>query len=318
MVRSRNTILVNKEENIRLDKFLKRVLSSFSRNKIEEYIKKGLILVNNKEVKPSYLLKINDIISYPVEFPREINDLIPLNLNPEPLVLYEDDNIIVINKPPHILVHPTKNSILTPSIASWLIYRYPEVKNVGDDPLRPGIVHRLDKDTSGVLILTKNQKTFENFKNLFAQRKIEKVYLVLVKGQLKQKEGRISYNIGEAKDYPKRKIILSSQKNTAGKEALTVFRVLNTFNNYTLLEVMPKTGRTHQIRVHLASIGFPVLGDRLYGKITNQEKELIPRQMIHAFKISFPYDNNQTLSFEAPLPNDFQNILNQLTKEGTL
>jgi 23S rRNA pseudouridine1911/1915/1917 synthase len=312
-----NEIRVTKEQSgIRLDKFLKNYFNNLSRNKIENYIKNGLILVNSKKTKPGYFLREYDLISFSQNFPQEKLELKPLSLFPEPDILYEDENILVINKPINILVHPTKNSLSQPSIVSWFLFKYPQIKDVGDDPLRPGIVHRLDKDTSGVLILTKNQKAFQYFKNLFSQRKIQKIYLVLVKGELKHKEGSISYQIGKAKDFPKRKVIL----NTAvkGKEALTIFKVIKNFKNYTLLEVIPKTGRTHQIRVHLASIGFPVLGDRLYGRIKAKEKQLVPRQMIHAFQISFPYFDNKMLSFKAPLPQDFSQILDQLTKKGSL
>lgn len=313
-------IIINEQEaKNRLDKFLGQRLNNLSRNKIEKYIKQGIILVNNHKVKPSYHLKNNDHINLPASWPQDHFQLIPLPLIPEPAIIYEDENILVINKPPFVLVHPTIYSLSHPSIASWFIAKYPNVKNVGDNYLRPGIVHRLDKDTSGMLILTKNQKTFEYFKSLFAQRRIEKIYLVLVKGELKKSDGIITFNIDQSKSFPKRKSIISKQYDSKiGKEALTYFHAIQHFSHYTLLEVRPKTGRTHQIRVHLASIGFPVAGDRLYGKIKMKEKLLFPRQMIHAFKITFPYFNNKLLTLTAPLPEDFLIVISKLTNNSKL
>jgi len=302
------------EDQIRLDKFLKEKLPEFSRHQIAQAIKKARILVNHKKIKPSYLLKENDVVFYQLEKEIPTQELKPLTLFPEPQILYENQNFLVINKPAGINTHPTFKNINQPSIASWFILKYPQAKNVGEDPLRPGIVHRLDKDTSGALILTKNQKAFLYFKDLFLKKKIQKQYLVLVKGEMKKDQGVINFSLTRSRSSGKRKIILS-QKQTQKKvkTALTTYQVISIYKGYTLLKVEPKTGRTHQIRIHLASIGFPVAGDSLYG-VSPKNQFVFPRQMLHAQKIIFLAPNDQRLSLEAPLPYDFQQVLKTIAK----
>ena len=302
------------EDQIRLDKFLKEKLPEFSRHQIAQAIKKARILVNHKKIKPSYLLKENDVVFYQLEKEIPTQELKPLTLFPEPQILYENQNFLVINKPAGINTHPTFKNINQPSIASWFILKYPQAKNVGEDPLRPGIVHRLDKDTSGALILTKNQKAFLYFKDLFLKKKIQKQYLVLVKGEMKKDQGVINFSLTRSRSSGKRKIIFS-QKQTQKKvkTALTTYQVISIYKGYTLLKVEPKTGRTHQIRIHLASIGFPVAGDSLYG-VSPKNQFVFPRQMLHAQKIIFLAPNDQRLSLEAPLPYDFQQVLKTIAK----
>jgi len=300
---------------LRIDKYLSHILSELSRNEISKNLKEGNIKVNGKPVKPSYLLKGKEKIILNLKTPATIEKtIIPLNLTPEPQILYENQNFLVINKPAGINTHPTFKNINQPSIASWFILKYPQAKNVGEDPLRPGIVHRLDKDTSGALILTKNQKAFLYFKDLFLKKKIQKQYLVLVKGEMKKDQGVINFSLTRSRSSGKRKIILS-QKQTQKKvkTALTTYQVISIYKGYTLLKVEPKTGRTHQIRIHLASIGFPVAGDSLYG-VSPKNQFVFPRQMLHAQKIIFLAPNDQRLSLEAPLPYDFQQVLKTIAK----
>ena len=275
------------EDQIRLDKFLKEKLPEFSRHQIAQAIKKARILVNHKKIKPSYLLKENDVVFYQLEKEIPTQELKPLTLFPEPQILYENQNFLVINKPAGINTHPTFKNINQPSIASWFILKYPQAKNVGEDPLRPGIVHRLDKDTSGALILTKNQKAFLYFKDLFLKKKIQKQYLVLVKGEMKKDQGVINFSLTRSRSSGKRKIILS-QKQTQKKvkTALTTYQVISIYKGYTLLKVEPKTGRTHQIRIHLASIGFPVAGDSLYG-VSPKNQFVFPDRCFTLKRLSF-------------------------------
>ena len=228
-----------------------------------------------------------------------------------PQVIYEDENFLAINKPAGLLVHAvrSKEHGKESTVVDWLLARYPEIKTVGDDPAeRPGIVHRLDKDTSGVMLVAKNQKTFEYLKSLFQKREVQKTYLALVWGTLKTKSGVINAPIGIRSGSVKRSV----RSEKMAKEAVTEWRVVKLFDSgYSLLEVKPKTGRTHQIRVHLASIGHPVVGDRLYGRrrvinnsITN-DPTADNRLMLHALSIEFTAPDGKRTRLEAEPPASF-------------
>ena len=306
------------EDQIRLDKFLKEKLPEFSRHQIAQAIKKARILVNHKKIKPSYLLKGKEEINLDLKIPTVMKKtIIPLNLTPEPEILYENQDFLVINKPAGVNTHPTLKNINEPSIASWFCYRYPQAKKVGEDKLRPGIVHRLDKDTSGILILAKTNKTFFYLKELFYKRKIEKKYLALVRGEINKEKGIIEFELTRSSTSGKRKIVLlqkgKSTKKTIKKTkvALTLYEVAKRYQGYTLLKVEPKTGRTHQIRIHLASIGFPVAGDKIYG-FKEAYEGVFKRQMLHAQVISFLTPQGEFLEIEAPMPQDFASALRRL------
>ena len=303
---------------LRIDKYLSHILSELSRNEISKNLKEGNIKVNGKPVKPSYLLKGKEKIILNLKTPATIEKtIIPLNLTPEPQILYENQNFLVINKPAGVNTHPTLKNINEPSIASWFCYRYPQAKKVGEDKLRPGIVHRLDRETSGVLILAKNNPIFFYFKKLFLSRKINKSYLVLVRGEISKQKGAIEFELTRSSTSGKRKIVLlqkgKSTKKTIKKTkvALTLYEVAKRYQGYTLLKVEPKTGRTHQIRIHLASIGFPVAGDKIYGP-KGAPEELFKRQMLHAQVISFLTPQGEFLEIEAPMPQDFASALRRL------
>jgi len=309
------TIIVKElYKKVRLDKYLKEEIKNISREKIIHCIKDGKIKIEGKDkIKPSYLLKgeekillnISDFLNS-IKAPLSIE---PQSLSPEPEILYENKNLLVINKPAGIIVHPTLNNINNPSIAGWFLERYPFVSNVGEDKLRPGIVHRLDKETSGVLILAKNNRVFDYFKNLFKRRKIKKKYIALVRGEIRKQEGMIDFPLIRSKKSPiKRKIVIKKNK---GKIALTRYNVLKLYQGYTLLEISPETGRTHQIRVHLASIGFPVVGDKIYGKLKTKRLNL-SRHFLHAKEISFVSSDGELLKIESSLPKDLKQILQQL------
>jgi len=299
---------------LRIDKYLSHILSELSRNEISKNLIEGKIKVNGKQVKPSYLLKGKEEINLDLKTPTVMKKtIIPLNLTPEPEILYENQDFLVINKPAGVNTHPTLKNINEPSIASWFCYRYPQAKKVGEDKLRPGIVHRLDKDTSGVLILAKNNPIFFYFKKLFLSRKIKKRYLVLVKGEIKKDKGMIEFELTRSSTSGKRKIVLPQKgKSKKIKAALTLYEVAKRYKGYTLLEVEPKTGRTHQIRIHLASIGFPVAGDKIYG-FKEISKKTFKRQMLHAQAISFLTPQGEFLEIEAPLLQDFVFALQQLS-----
>jgi 23S rRNA pseudouridine1911/1915/1917 synthase len=221
----------------------------------------------------------------------------------DPEVIYKDPHFLVINKPAGLQVHPArvKNaSRAEPStLTEWLVKHYPEVKKVGDDPeTRPGIVHRLDKETSGIMLVARDQEYFEYLKSLFQKHEIKKTYLALVHGHPKKEEGVIDAPIGIKNGTLKRSI----HSKKMAKEAVTEYRVVKTFakENTALLEVKPRTGRTHQIRVHLASIGHPIVGDTLYcPKEKTREHE---RLMLHAVSLEFINDGGKRVKFETEAP----------------
>lgn len=290
---------------IRLDLYLKEKIKNYSRKKIADFIQKGEILVNDKKSKPSLILKGKEKITLKIE--EEKKELIPLTLKKEPEILYEDENYLIINKPSGVNTHPNLKNLNEPSIASWLIFKYPYLKNVGEDPLRPGIVHRLDKDTSGILVITKNNQAFFNLKEQLQKRLVKKEYLALVWGNLPFVKGTINYPLARSKKSPfRRKIVLD--KNQKSKEALTFYEVLKRFKDFSLIKVIPKTGRTHQIRVHFASLGFPLVGDKEYGKRKNK-KIKINRLFLHAFYLEFNSLDKKTIKIECPLPYELIQFL---------
>lgn len=230
-------------------------------------------------------------------------------------LIFEDKNFIAVNKPAGLLVHATKNSNEL-TLVDWLIKKYPEIKNnVGDNTEeRPGIVHRLDRDTSGVILIPKNQNYFEYLKKLFQNHLIKKNYLALVFGKIKEQQGIIDKPVSIMAKTVKRTV----HAGKMAKEAITEYKTLQIFKKdkdfFTLLKVMPKTGRTHQIRVHLASIGHPIVGDKLYGKKNNPLN--LNRQFLHAESIEFNLENGQRIKIEADLPNELRDIILEL-ENGT-
>lgn len=230
-------------------------------------------------------------------------------------IIYEDKNLAVINKPAGLLVHATfskSKTAIESTLADWVRDKYPETKSIGDQPnIRPGIVHRLDKETSGLIVIARNPKTFEYLKNLFQAGRVEKTYLGLVWGKVVPKTGIINKPIGLKAGTIKRTTMVKNAKMV--KEAITEYRVKTYFKLFSLLEIQPRTGRTHQIRIHLNSIGHPIVGDSLYGK-----KPLpagLRRQFLHAASLEFTLPNNGRIKAEAGLPDDLRSFLNSLSQE---
>ena len=230
----------------------------------------------------------------------------------EPEVIFENEDFLVLNKPAGLMVHAARVSgrrrtdvsrAAEPTLVDWLLPRYPSIKNVGDDPvLRPGIVHRLDKATSGVMLVAKTQTAFEHLKKLFQEHRVKKTYFALVHGVPKNKQGIIDAPIGIKNGSLKRSVHSPKMAKPAVTEYVVVKKIVGKeYQECSLLKVNPKTGRTHQIRVHLASIGNPILGDMLYGKKTASARRL----MLHAAAIAFSDDNGNSFEFEAPLPPNF-------------
>lgn len=305
-------IIVDKiSAGVRLDKFLAREFFSLglTRGEIIRNIKEGNILVNNKAVKPSYKLGENDEVMADIK--KQENKIVP---NPEIKVniIYEDENIIAVDKPAGISVHPG-SAEQNDTLVNGLLVKYPEVENIhdqiGDSYLRPGIIHRLDKETSGVMVTARNMKTFEELKNLFKTGKISKKYIAIVYGKLEEKSGIIDKNIARAATYRKQ-VIASGKTKTLIRPAVTEYKVAKEFKGYSLVEVRPKTGRMHQIRIHMFSIGHPIVGDKLY-KMKNIKELSAPRQMLHAEKIKFELFGKK-YSFKSGPPADFLEILRNI------
>ena len=237
---------------------------------------------------------------------------IPSIMNPS--IIYQDNDIIAVNKPAGVAVHKgiaEKGETL----ADWLAEKFPEIKNVGDEPeLRPGIVHRLDKDTSGVLVAARNQKSFEFLKKQFQSRSIIKKYLALVEGNLKTDKGVIDLPIGRSQSDFRKKLASGNARGEL-REAVTEYKVLEKFPAYTLIEVYPKTGRTHQIRVHFKAIGHPVVCDSLYGGKRMTCPLGLKRHFLHANFLEFVSPSGSMLKLEADLPEDLAEVLEGLRKK---
>lgn len=231
-------------------------------------------------------------------------------------IIYEDGDIVVVNKQAGLLVHnieKDKSGEHATSLTEWSLEKYPDIADVGEDKSRPGIVHRLDKDTSGVLIVAKNQKSFEYLKSLFQNRQVIKKYIALIDGELKDDKGVIDLPIGRsASDF--RKKLASEKAEGLLREAVTEYKVLERLGKYTLVEVYPKTGRTHQIRVHFKALGNPVACDSLYGGRKMVCPAGLTRHFLHANFLEFNLPSGPRVKLEADLPEDLDKTLKELRK----
>jgi 23S rRNA pseudouridine1911/1915/1917 synthase len=227
-------------------------------------------------------------------------------------IIYEDEDILALSKPAGIVVHHDAKHI-SDTIVDWLLKKYPNLKGVGDDPERPGIVHRLDKDTSGVLIVARNQKTFLYLKNLFQTGGVQKIYLALVVGFVKKDSDIINAAIARSTKYFEKRVVGGKQGRS--REAITEYHVRERFKEeYTLLDVSPKTGRTHQIRSHMAHIGHPIACDKLYGGRLFVCPAGLERQFLHAVSIEFVSPSGAQMHFDVPLAEDLEKCLTVLRK----
>lgn len=292
------------EGAVRLDKFLAEQISQLSRAKLQEMIANGEVRLNGKVVsKPAQKLEQGDRVETVLIFEPE-DELKKQAMELD--VLYEDENVIVLNKPAGLVVHPgaghDKNTLV-----NALIYHWPEIAQVGE-PKRPGIVHRLDKETSGVMIVARRQAAYEWLVRQFKSRKVQKSYLALLDGTPPTPTGRIETRIGRDEKIRQRMAVTYGEK---GRKAVTEYFTRKNFANHTLVEADLLTGRTHQIRVHMAFIGCPVVGDRVYGR--RKPSLDLERFFLHAsgLSIRLPGEKEER-RFEAPLPQDLQHVLEQL------
>ncbi|HYU64671.1 MAG TPA: RluA family pseudouridine synthase [Candidatus Paceibacterota bacterium] len=225
-------------------------------------------------------------------------------------IIYEDPNFLVINKPSGIAVHKVSSEDPQITVVDIITEQFPDIKKVGENPLRPGIVHRLDKETSGLMIIAKTQDAFIYLKNLFQSRKIKKTYLALVQGTMKQLQGNIEIPLGKIGIRQTTRI--KGRRDLKERVALTHYSTLKQYINYSLLQVQPETGRTHQIRVHLKSIGHPIAGDPIYGPKNSPRPPGLNRLFLHAQKLQFISPEGKSFLFEADLPDDLQKVLSGL------
>jgi len=288
--------------DIRLDKYLTQVLPQFSRAYLQKLIVQGYILVNRQRTKTNQRLSNVDRIT--VELP-------PLPVYPlaEPIpltIIYEDEDILVIDKPAGLTVHPAPGHP-SHTLVNAILAHCPDLA-MSNELMRPGIVHRLDKDTSGLIVIAKNDSAREYLAAQFKSRTVTKGYFILVKGRLSPDQGIIEAPIGRDPHSRRRMAIVET-----GKEATTRYQVRKYLDNYTLVEVTPLTGRTHQIRVHLSAIGYPVVGDSLYGT----KSVHLNRQFIHAYRLGFYMPSTkQYQEFIAPLPVDLEQALEHLARNA--
>lgn len=291
----------------RIDHFLVKQDIGISRTYIQRLIKDGHVTVNDKSVKSNYRLRLNDEIVVIVPPPTEL-EILPENI---PLdIIYEDSSIIVINKPAGIVVHPAAGNY-SGTIVNALLYHCKDLTGIGGKE-RPGIVHRLDKDTSGVLIVAKNDHSHQHLSRQFKRREVEKRYIALVAGVVKKESGTIEVPIG--RDIKDRKKISPMTKRA--RTAVTHFKVIERFKNASLLEIKIETGRTHQIRVHLSYFKHPILGDVQYGgkNMRNWNNINIPRQMLHAERLGIIHPATEKfMEFKAEAPGDMKRALSVLS-----
>ncbi|MEK7500729.1 MAG: RluA family pseudouridine synthase [Patescibacteria group bacterium] len=303
----------------RLDAFLHSRWPDFSRSWIQKLIKQGRATIKGTRALASRKLKAGDVVSFEPQLPPEISLEPEGHLDDKIKIVFENDDFVVIDKPAGVSAHPSATEPKG-TIVNWLIWKYPSIKSVGDfDPnrcqlsavsyLRPGLVHRLDKDTSGLMVIAKNQSTFQQLKKQFQNRLVTKRYLALACGQMPADNGQIDLNIVRSRSDPTKNTTTNSKNR--GRAALTYWRVLKHYPDFSLLEVTPKTGRMHQIRVHLKAIGHPVAGDKKYAPAPKNPKHL-GRMFLHAAYLSFTSAEGEKFSFHSPLPEELERALQNL------
>ncbi|HHH53545.1 MAG TPA: RluA family pseudouridine synthase [Bacteroidetes bacterium] len=313
----------NKQTPLRLDLFLLNRMMNVTRNKIQNAIKNKIVKVNGQEVKPNYKIRPGDIITGLIPRRREsVGEITPENIPLE--IIYEDDNVMVINKPAGLVVHPGISNY-SGTLVNALKYYFGTKKLPvmdGNDEDRPGIVHRIDKDTTGLLLIAKNDESITKLAKQFFDHSIEREYWALVWGNFEQTEGTIDNNIGR---HPKdRKKMTVFPEGLFGKSAITHFKVLEDMYYVSLVSCKLETGRTHQIRVHMQSIGHPVFNDETYGgkkivkgtvftkyrQFVENNFKLLPGHALHARSIGFIHPTSgEKMYFEAPLPENFSKVL---------
>ena len=293
------------ESGKRLDAYITSIDSEITRTAAQRLIEQGNILVNGEKKKTAYKVSNGDIITIEKEEPKEIElkaQNIPID------IVYEDDDIIVVNKPKGMVVHPANGNPDGTLVNAIMAICKDSLSGIGGE-IRPGIVHRLDKDTSGLLIVAKNDKAHVNMSEQIKNHEVKKTYIALVRGVVKENEATIDMPIGRSTSDRKKMAVIKT-----GRNAVTHIKVLKRYNKYTLLQVNIETGRTHQIRVHLSHIGYPIVGDYTYSNGKNEFG--VVGQCLHAKCLEFKHPiTGAEMRLEAPLPKYFEEIIQKLDNE---
>ena len=305
---------------LRVDLFLLNFIEFATRNKIQQSIKMGSVLVNDKPIKSNYKVKPGDIVTVVYDYPKEENELIPQNI---PLnILYEDDFFLIVNKQAGMVVHPGFGN-KDGTLVNALKFHFDNLPNIGDEE-RPGLVHRIDKNTSGILVVAKTDVAMNNLTVQFAERSIKRKYIALVWGDLKDDQGTITGNIGRS--LKNRKVMSVFTDESFGKHAVTHYKVLKRYGYTTLIECKLETGRTHQIRIHFKHIGHPIFNDVDYGgdmilkgTIFNKYKQFVQncfkicnRHALHAKSLAFKHPSTRNfVSFDSDLPEDMKQLIDK-------
>lgn len=299
------TYIVEKENvGLRLDVFLTEVLDEWSRSQIKKQIDNKGAFINGRQAKAGNVLRGEDVVSISFSKDAGLDDVLPENISLE--IIYEDDDIIVINKPQGMVVHPAPGNYEHTLVNALLYHLKDEISN--KDSVRPGIVHRIDKDTSGLLVVAKNNFSHVQLADQFFTHESGRTYVALLEGNLKQEEGRIeTYLNRDPKD--RKRYAVSDD----GKKAITHYRVVERFDGYSLCEFRLETGRTHQIRVHAKYLNHPIVGDKTYGFA--KQKFKLEGQLLHAKKLEIQHPRTkEKMMFECELPEYFKNTINKLKK----
>ncbi|MGG0237554.1 RluA family pseudouridine synthase [Bacillus rhizoplanae] len=294
--------VTEEQKNERIDKFIAGVNNEWSRSQVQQWIKDGVVTVNGKDIKGNYKVKTNDEITVTIPEPESL-DILPEDMNLE--IYYEDSDVLVVNKPRGMVVHPAPGHT-SGTLVNGLMYHCKDLSGI-NGVMRPGIVHRIDKDTSGLLMVAKNDMAHEALVNQLVAKTVTRRYQAIVHGVIPHDKGTVDAPIG--RDKQDRQSMTVEQN---GKHAVTHFRVLERFNNFTHVECQLETGRTHQIRVHMKYIGYPLAGDPKYGPKKTFD---INGQALHAGILGFIHPRTgEYLEFEAPVPQIFVDLLDELRK----
>ena len=301
------SVTVSTEEtNKRVDSFLSEK-TDLTRSRIQQLIKDGNVSVNNKSVKSSYKVEENDRIEIIIPEAEKV-EIIAENIDIN--IIYEDKDIAVINKKAGMVVHPAHGNY-SRTLVNAILYHIKDLSGINGE-IRPGIVHRLDKDTSGLIVVAKNDKAHIKLAEMFQKKEVKKTYLAILKGKLNRESGRLETQIGRDADDRKKMAVL--KENDKGKKAITNYNVILSNELFTLVKVYIETGRTHPIRVHMKYLGYPILGDQVYGR-----KDSEKRQMLHAYKLEFLHPvTEKPMKFIGEIPEDFKNALKNTKLEVDL
>lgn len=300
-------IVEETESGQRLDRVITNRLAGTSRGQVQRQIEQGAASIDGQQCQVAHtVLRAGQVVILHIEDRPAVT---PTTWDAVRIVA-ETPEFLIVEKPAGLLTHATPSSNEL-TLADWLVKRYPELSNVGEDPARPGIVHRLDRDVSGILVVPRTAEAFTYFKQQFAERHIEKTYAALVHGQVED-DGEVTLSISRSHSDRRR---MAARHDATGRPARTAFRIVKQYAHHTLLAVLPETGRMHQIRVHLRAIGHPIYGDQLY-RGRHQKEDPLPRPFLHATRLTFVDPAGARRTYESDLPSELQQVLDRLDGES--